>query len=48
MNSPLPPIPDSYINAGYHHVEEEEIYSRPGNLDLGKSFNLPDSELFYI
>ncbi|KAI5749746.1 hypothetical protein M8J76_009858 [Diaphorina citri] len=37
IHSPLPPVPDQYINAGYHPVEEgEDIYSRPGDLDLGE------------
>lgn len=35
IHSPLPPVPDQYINAGYQPVEEgEDIYSRPGDLDL--------------
>ncbi|KAL1465643.1 hypothetical protein WDU94_005195 [Cyamophila willieti] len=38
IHSPLPPVPDQYINSGYQPVEEgEEIYSRPGDLDLGVS-----------
>uniref|UniRef100_A0A8D9BP44 Dedicator of cytokinesis protein 3 n=1 Tax=Cacopsylla melanoneura TaxID=428564 RepID=A0A8D9BP44_9HEMI len=38
IHSPLPPVPDQYINSGYQHVEEgEEIYSRPGDLDLGSA-----------